>query len=113
MLLAAYVRNFKNREVPNGVGADGVGVKFPIFPVTCSRLPLSHKNRRKTKKNEEKRRKTKKNEEKRRKKKRKNWENPSDPIYTNPIKNLPKEGGISQSPDLPLPHGLAPSETMV
>ena len=50
----------KDREVPNGVGADGVGVKFPIFPVNCSRLPLSQKNRRKTKKNEEKRRKTKK-----------------------------------------------------
>ena len=76
------------REVPNGVGADGVGVKFPIFPVNCSRLPLSQERigekRRKTKKSEEKRRKTKKSEEKRKK-----WENPSDPIYTNPIKNLP------------------------
>ena len=29
-----------NREVLNGVGADGVGVKFPIFPVNCSYLPL-------------------------------------------------------------------------
>ena len=28
------------REVLNGVGADGVGVKFPIFPVNCSYLPL-------------------------------------------------------------------------
>ena len=53
------------REVPNGVGADGVGVKFPIFPVNCSRLLLFQENRKKTKRNEEKRRKTKKNEEKR------------------------------------------------
>ena len=80
----------KIREVPNGVGADGVGVKFPIFPVNCSRLPLFQENRQKNeeKKNEEKRKKkkkkTKKNEEKRKK-----WENSSDPIYTNPIKNLP------------------------
>ena len=86
------------REVPNGVGADGVGVKFPIFPVNCSRWPLFQENRQK---NEEKRRKAKKkekkNEEKRKKKrkseekqkKRKKWENSSDPIYTNPIKNLP------------------------
>ena len=29
------------REVLNGVGADGVGVKIPIFPVNCSYLPLS------------------------------------------------------------------------
>ena len=57
----------KVREVPNGVGADGVGVKFPIFPVNCSRLPLFQENRQKTKKHEEKRRKTKKNEEKRKK----------------------------------------------
>ena len=28
------------REVLNRVGADGVGVKFPIFPVNCSYLPL-------------------------------------------------------------------------
>ena len=28
------------REVLNGVGVDGVGVKFPIFPVNCSYLPL-------------------------------------------------------------------------
>ena len=83
-----------SREVPNGVGADGVGVKFPLFPVNCSRLPLfqekNEKKRRKTKKNEKKRRKTKKNEKaKKNEKKRKKWENSSDPIYTNPIKNLP------------------------
>ena len=29
-----------NREVLNGVGADGVRVKFPIFPVNCSYLSL-------------------------------------------------------------------------
>ena len=58
-----------DREVLNAVGADGVGVKFPIFPTNCSRLRLSWENRRKTKKkakkSEEKRRKTQKNEEKR------------------------------------------------
>ena len=50
--------------------------------------------RRKTKKSEEKRKKTKKNEKKNEKakkneKKRKKWENSSNPIYTNPMKNLP------------------------
>ena len=29
-----------SQEVLNGVGADGVGVKFPMFPVNCSYLPL-------------------------------------------------------------------------
>ena len=29
------------REVSHGVGADGVGVKFPIFAVNCCCLPLS------------------------------------------------------------------------
>ena len=44
-----------------------------------------------TKKSEENRRKAKKNEEKRKSEEnRKKWENSSDPIYTNPIKNLPK-----------------------
>ena len=72
-----------SREVLNGVGADGVGVKFPIFPVDCS--PCSC-----PKKNEEKRRKANKNEEKLRKTKRnKKRENPSDPIYTNPIQKPP------------------------
>ena len=49
----------KVREVLHGVGADGVGVKFPIFAVNCCCLPLSFRRRR------EKRRKAKKNEEKR------------------------------------------------
>ena len=44
--------------------------------------------RRKTKKNKKK---TKKNEKaQKNEKKRKKWENSSDPIYTNPIKNFPK-----------------------
>ena len=90
------------REVPNGVGADGVGVKFPIFPVNCSRLPSFQENRQKTEKSEEKRKKAKKNEEKRKKakkneKKRKKWENSSDPIYTNSIKNLPNNGKQGQN----------------
>ena len=49
------------REVLHGVGADGVGVKFPIFAVNCCCSPLSLRRRG------EKRRKTKKNEEKRKK----------------------------------------------
>ena len=28
-------------EVLNGVGADGVGVQFPNFPVSCSCFPSS------------------------------------------------------------------------
>ena len=35
-----------NREVLHGVGADGVGVKFPIFAVNCCCLPLSFRRRR-------------------------------------------------------------------
>ena len=62
-----------SREVPNGVGAGGVGVKFPIFPVNCSRLPFLHE------KNEEKRRKTKKK-----------WEKfPPTPSTPTPLRNLP------------------------
>ena len=60
------------REVLHGVGADGVGMKFPIFAVSCSRLPLSftriREKRRKTKKSEEKQRKAKTKTKKRRKK---------------------------------------------
>ena len=33
------------REVLHGVGADGVGVKFPIFAVNCCSLPLSFRRR--------------------------------------------------------------------
>ena len=67
------------REASHGVGADGVGVKFLIFAVNCSRLPLSswrmRGKRRKTKKGEgkhqklEKRKKSEKSEEKPPKKK--------------------------------------------
>ena len=75
----------------HGVGADGVGVKFPIFAVNFAVVcpwALSFRRRR------EKRRKTKKSEKKAKKcvekrKMRKKGENHSDPIYTNPIKNLP------------------------
>ena len=35
-----------NREVLHGVGADGVGVKFPIFAVNCCCLPLSFRRSR-------------------------------------------------------------------
>ena len=77
----------KNREVLHGVGADGVGMKLPIFAVNCCCLPFYFRTRR------EKRRKTKKDEEKRKKSEKcvKKGENHSDPIDTNPIKNLPKE----------------------
>ena len=51
------------QKILNGVGADGVGVKLPIFPANCSRLLLSQVNRRETKKREEKK------------------DNPSDPIW--------------------------------
>ena len=73
------------REVLHGVGADGVGVKFPIFAVNCCCLPLSFRRSR------EKRRKRGKMRRKRGKCVKKG-ENHSDPIYINPIKNLPKYG---------------------
>ena len=101
----------QDREVWHGVGADRVGVKFPMFAVNCSRFPLSSerirqkrrktkKKRRKTKKSEEKRRKAKKNKQKKGKseEKREKKENSSDPIYTNPIKNLPtKARNVTQN----------------
>ena len=67
--LPFMTRRAQTREVLNGVGADGVGVKFPIFPVNCSYLP--HCSRRKRKKSEEKRKQRgdsrQKSEEKRKK----------------------------------------------
>ena len=36
----------ESREVLHGVGADGVGVKFPIFAVNCCCLPLSSRRSR-------------------------------------------------------------------
>ena len=38
----------------NAVGADGVGVKLPIFPVNCSCLPFSQENDGKNEGNDEK-----------------------------------------------------------
>ena len=75
----------ESREVLHGVGADGVGVKFPIFAVNCCCLPLSFRRSR------EKRRKRGKMRRKRGKMRREKGENHSDPIYTNPMKNLPRE----------------------
>ena len=76
------------REVPNGFGADGVGAKFPIFPVNCSRLPVFQENRQITKKNEKKKKKTKKNDEKRRKTKKneKNGKIPPTPSTPTPLR---------------------------
>ena len=54
----------KDWEVLHGVSADGVGVKFAIFAVNCSHLPLSSRRVRKKKKKQRKK-KTKKNEKKR------------------------------------------------
>ena len=67
----------------DGVGADGVGVKFRIFAVNFAVVcpcPLGE-----AEKSEEKGERCVKKGEKCAKK----GENHSDPIYTNPIKNLP------------------------
>ena len=67
---------------------------IPPFLANCSSLLLhkEKKKRRKTKKNKEKRSKVnrKKPSKKHRKHKQK-WKNPSNPIYANPIKNLPNQ----------------------
>ena len=73
----------------HGVGADGVGAKFPFFAVDFAVVcpcPL-----REEEKSVEKRRKAKKKHKKcgKKRKMRKKGENHSDPIYTNTIKNLP------------------------
>ena len=52
-----YLASTRSREVLHGVGADGVGVKLPIFAVNCSHFTLSFERIR------EKRRKTKKKTE--------------------------------------------------
>ena len=76
----------KSRKVLNGVGADGVGVKVPMFAVNWSRLPLSsRRTREKQRKKEEKQRKAKKKS----KEKQKKGETSSDPIYTDSFENLP------------------------
>ena len=89
-----------DREVLHGVGADGVGAKFPIFAVNCCCLPLSfRRSREKRRKRGKMRRKREKCAEKGEKcvkkgeKCVKKGENHSDPIYTNPIKNLPTRQG--------------------
>ena len=69
----------------------GVGMKFPIFAVNCSRFPLPSERKReqrsKMKKSEEK--KTKKTKKRRKQNKNKRKDHSSHPIYTNPVKNLP------------------------
>ena len=42
---------FVSREVLHGVGADGVGVKFPILAVNCSCSPLSSEKREENSRN--------------------------------------------------------------
>ena len=41
LVVLLSVKLATNREVLNGVGVDGVGVRFPIFPVNYSCLLLS------------------------------------------------------------------------
>ena len=80
------------REVLHGVGADGVGVKFPIFAVNCRCLPLSFgRSREKRRKRGEKciEKGGKMRLEKGGKYALKKGENHSDPIYTNPITPTP------------------------
>ena len=78
----SFVSCLPRSEVINGVGAEGVKVKFPLFPVSCSRLPLS------TKKSPPK------NEQRKMQKSKENYkkELSSNPIYADPIKNLPTHG---------------------
>ena len=68
----------RDREVLllHGVGADGVGVKFPIFAVNCCCLPLSFRRSREKRR---KRGKMRKNRGKMRKKKGKITPTPSTP----------------------------------
>ena len=81
------------REVLHGVGADRVGVKFPMFAVNCSRFPLpSEERQRKTRKKKSKEKIKEKRKSEKQKKERKNS---SDPIYTNPIENLPSNVKIT------------------
>ena len=69
---AAFRTTAFGREVLNGVGADGVGVKFPIFSVIAVVCPCSRRigeKRKKRRESKEKRRKTKKKAKKAEKKK--------------------------------------------
>ena len=58
------------RDVLHGVDPDGVGVKFPMFAINCSRLPLST-SRMREKRRKKTQRKTKKNEKKKKTKRKK------------------------------------------
>ena len=85
-----------DREVLHGVDADGVGVKFPIFAVNCCCLPLSFRRSREKRSKRGKMRRKRGKMRRKRGKVRKKGENHSDPIYTNPIKNLPNGHGTSK-----------------
>ena len=74
--------SLSNQGVLHGVGADGVGVKFPIFAVIAVVCPCPLGE---AEKSEEKGEKCIKKGKSAQQKK----GNHSDPIYTNPIKNLP------------------------
>ena len=91
-----------NREVLNGVSADGVEVQFLIsskLQLLAIGLGERGENRETPPQtNKEKRRKTKKTKRKTNKNKQKeamkngaNGKNPSNPVYTNPMKNLPSQ----------------------
>ena len=88
----------KSREVLHGVGADGGRSEIPHF---CSKLLLfALVLEEKREKSDEKKGKMRRKRGKMRKKGGKcvkKGENHSDPIYTNPIKNLPKNGHASGS----------------
>ena len=83
----------KIRKVLHGVGADGVGVKFAIFAVNCSRLPLpSGRIREKRRKTKQKRRETKKSKQKKnRRKTKKRGKIPQTPSTSTPLRVCPKK----------------------
>ena len=93
------------REVLHGVGADGVGAKFPMFAVNYSRSPLSsmrtREKRRKEKNSEEQQTKAKKSEEKRRKNEKKN--------KSEEKRRYDKKSGKLLRPHLHQPHKNLPS----
>ena len=75
------------REVLKGVGTDGVGVKFHIFPVNCSYLPLVlGKRAKKRRKTQKKGRSPPKSEEKRKKAQKKGRFPPAPPSTPTPLR---------------------------
>ena len=80
------------REVLHGVGADGVGVKFPIFAVNCCCLPLSFRRRR----------------EKRSKKGFRKMREKSGKMRSKKGKNAKQKGKITPTPHLHQPHQEPP-----